>query len=286
MHTRTGMVTSPQRLGVDGTLYVRNRSTGEVFGYPHRPGPVGPGSYGPPVRIGTGFLPEVAPVLAAGDFHGDGGLELLCVLPGGAEVLLPVPGSVAASDLASGSVTASGLTTGSVTASDRPAGSGTASAPTTQVVVVRSVKGRPAQVLRAAPDGTVRLSTALAPDDGETLTTIDPGAVLLGMGDVTGTGRPNLLLRRTDGGVSACEFLSTPGAGRLWHDLGAGFDDAVVVGATDVGGDGLADLLAIGRDGRLWVFPHSGVFWPQYPAVTFLTPVPVADGVDAFDVIG
>jgi hypothetical protein len=264
MHTLTGMATPPQRLGAGGALYVRDRSTGELFGYPHRPGAIDPGSYGAPVRIGTGFLPGVAPVLAAGDFRGDGGLELLCGLPDGREILLSATESFTAADLPP--------------AAPEPA-------PATQAVVVRSGKGRPEQVLRAAPDGTVRLSAASAPGEGEPLTTIDPGAVLLGMGDVTGTGRPDLLLRRPDGGVSAWEYPGTSSGG-LWHDLGAGFDDAVVVAAADVSGDGLVDLLAVGGDGELLVFPHSGVFWPQDPAVTFFFPVPVAVGVDAFDVIG
>ncbi|MEV5409873.1 hypothetical protein AB0K60_13660 [Thermopolyspora sp. NPDC052614] len=41
-----------------------------------------------------------------------------------------------------------------------------------------------------------------------------------------------------------------------------------------------------GGDGELLVFPHSGVFWPQDPAATFLYPVAVAKGVKRFDVIG
>jgi hypothetical protein len=56
-------------------------------------------------------------------------------------------------------------------------------------------------------------------------------------------------------------------------------DDAVVVAAADVSGDGLVDLLAVGGDGELLVFPHGGVFWPQDPAVTFFFPVPVASDV-------
>ncbi|MBP2706917.1 hypothetical protein JOL79_24215 [Microbispora sp. RL4-1S] len=264
MHTRTGMATSAQRPCAGDALYVRDRSTGELFGYPHRPGVIDPGSYGVPALIGVGFLPGVSPVLAAGDFQGDGGLGLLCGLPGGREVVLP-PADM---------FTAAGLP---------PAAP--AAAPATQAVVVRSGAGRPDQVLRAAPDGTVWLSPASVPHGGEPLTTIGPGAVLLGMGDVTGAGRPELLVRRPDGGVGAFEFRGAPGGG-IWHDLGADFDDAVVVAAADASGDGMADLLAVDDDGELLVFPHSGVFWPQDPAVTFLSPVPVALAVGAFDVIG
>ncbi|MEV4297123.1 hypothetical protein [Microbispora rosea] len=262
MHTLTGMAASAQRPGAHDALYVRNRSTGELFGYPHRPGAIGPDSYGAPIRIGTGFLPDVAPVLAIGDFRGDGDLELLCGLPDGREVVLPAADSFTADDLP-------------------PSQPGPG--PAARAVVVRSGKGRPDRVLRTAPDGTVRMSTAHTPDEGEQLTTIDPAGVLLGLGNVTDTGRPDLLLRRPDGGVSVCEFRSAPGGG-LWHDLG--IDEAVVVTAADVTGDGLADLLAVGRDGELLVFPHSGVFWPQDPAVTFLFPVAVTARVDAFDVIG
>jgi hypothetical protein len=299
MHTLTGTATSTQRPGAGDALYVRDRSTGELFAYPHRPGAIGPASYGAPIRIGTGFLPEVSPVLAAGDFHGDGGLALLCGLPDGREILLPAARSFNATDLplAAGSFTATDLplAAGSFATTDLPSMAGSftaadlppvepASVAATQLVVVRGVRGRPEQVLRAGPDGTVRLAEASAPDRAKPLTTIDPGTVLLGMGDVTGTGRSDLLLRRPDGGVGAWEFPATPGAG-LFHDLGADFDGTVVIAAADVSGDGLFDLLAVGGDGELLVFPHSGVFWPQDPATTFLAPIPVTD-VGAVDIIG
>ncbi|MFI7455084.1 hypothetical protein ACIBQX_46975 [Nonomuraea sp. NPDC049714] len=286
MHTLTGTATSTQRPGAGDALYVRDRSTGELFAYPHRPGAIGPASYGAPVRIGTGFLPEVSPVLAAGDFHGDGGLTLLCGLPDGREILLPAARSFTATDLprAAGSVATADLpSVGSFTAADLPPVE-PASVAAAQLVVVRGVRGRPEKVLRAGPDGTVRLAEASAPDRAKPLTTIDPGTVLLGMGDVTGTGRSDLLLRRPDGGVGAWEFPAAPGAG-LFHDLGADFDGTVVIAAADVSGDGLFDLLAVGGDGELLVFPHSGVFWPQDPATTFLAPIPVTD-VGAVDIIG
>ncbi|MGN9787524.1 hypothetical protein ACTMTF_39300 [Nonomuraea sp. ZG12] len=275
MHTLTGTATSTQRPGAGDALYVRDRSTGELFAYPHRPGAIGPASYGAPIRIGTGFLPEVSPVLAAGDFYGDGGLTLLCGLPDGREILLPAARSFNATDLPS--------MAGSFTAADLPPVE-PASVAATQLVVVRGVRGRPEQVLRAGPDGTVRLAEASAPDRAKPLATIEPGTVLLGMGDVTGTGRSDLLLRRPDGGVGAWEFPAAPGAG-LFHDLGADFDGTVVIAAADVSGDGLFDLLAVGGDGELLVFPHSGVFWPQDPATTFLAPIPVTD-VGAVDIIG
>ncbi|WP_433789712.1 hypothetical protein [Actinoplanes sp. CA-252034] len=131
-------------------------------------------------------------------------------------------------------------------------------------------------LLRAGADGRVRL-------DGTVLTRIKPGDTLLGMGDVTATGRPDLLVRRPDGGVSAWEPPGTPGGGH-WHDLGSSFGDTTVVAVT-LSSEGLAGLLALGG-GLLTVYPHSGIFWPQDPAATFLPPVPVATGVADVDVIG
>ncbi|WP_203826453.1 hypothetical protein [Actinoplanes palleronii] len=249
MDTQRRSAPSLPRPGAGTDLVVRDRTTGDLLQFGYRAG-----SFDAPVRIGTGFHLGRVPHLVAGDFTGDGARQLLCLLPDGREALLPPAASFDIGDLS--------------TASHRP---GTA----VQAVVARSAG--PDRVLRSAADGTVRLGTAT--DPGDAVATITPGAVLLGTADVTGTG-PELLVRLPGGAISAIE------TGGARHDLGSDWDGALVVAAADLTGDALADLIAFGPAGNLLVFPHSGVFWPQFPAVTFLSPVAVAASVGAYDVIG
>jgi hypothetical protein len=97
--------------------------------------------------------------------------------------------------------------------------------------------------------------------------------VVLGLGYVTGGVEPDLVIRRLDGDLVVLEL---DGRGGVLRYLCAGpFDQAEIVGLADVTGDGLADLVGVTPAGEVVAYPHTGVFWPQDPSVTFGPPVPL-----------
>ncbi|GAA0223611.1 hypothetical protein [Cryptosporangium japonicum] len=209
---------------------------------------VGPAGIGTPDLVGEGFTPSIAPMITAGDFDGNGTTQVLCGLPvaGGAR--------------------------------------------TVQIRAVAGALGPRAAVLSVDQAGDVRISFV---DVGAefvqwstgVLTTLAPDTVVLGMADVTGTGRPDLVVRRADGGVGVLEFPERPGSG-VWFDLGTSFDGALVVTALDRGSDDPADLLALDPCGDLLLFPHAGVFWPQDPAASFSAPIRIGGGFGDYEFVG
>lgn len=83
-------------------------------------------------------------------------------------------------------------------------------------------------------------------------------------GDWTGDGIPDMLVRDRDTG----QLMVIPHAGTFdGHNtygepvvINNGWGNARWVGQADLGGDGLADALALLPNGELWVYPHSGTF--------------------------
>jgi hypothetical protein len=112
---------------------------------------------------------------------------------------------------------------------------------------------------------------------------------VIGTGDVTGMGRPDIVVRDSRGGtVTVYEFVDDPadprGVRRYVVATGLRPDSRLHTGT--VCGSGLPDLIEIRGDGALVVRPHSGVFWPQDPLTTFTAPICVGENWDQFDIIG
>ena len=81
---------------------------------------------------------------------------------------------------------------------------------------------------------------------------------LLGAGDFTGDGHPDVLFRRADGAL-----VLYPGDGRGgWlaaRTVGSGWQGfTALVAPGDFNGDGHVDVLARSADGRLWLYPGNG----------------------------
>jgi hypothetical protein len=77
--------------------------------------------------------------------------------------------------------------------------------------------------------------------------------VTMAAGDVTGDGRADLVLTRSDGSLwlYVNNGTGTPFSGRV--AIGSGFGAFERLMLADVNGDGLADLLAVKSDGSLWL---------------------------------
>ncbi|MFE0736662.1 FG-GAP repeat domain-containing protein [Streptomyces sp. NPDC058855] len=98
---------------------------------------------------------------------------------------------------------------------------------------------------------------------------------VIGAGDLTADGRGDLLARdRATGDLwlypgrgTGEGFLGRIKVGTNWDTLDT------LAGAGDVTGDGTADLIGRGTDGRLWLYPGTG-----QSAAPFTRPVPVGSG--------
>lgn len=91
---------------------------------------------------------------------------------------------------------------------------------------------------------------------------------VVGVGDINGDGKPDLLARKPDGGLwfYAGTGASSSGAGYAGGiQVGSGWDVFnEIVGAGDVNGDGKNDLLARKPDGTLWLYASTGTTIPGF----------------------
>jgi len=124
------------------------------------------------------------------------------------------------------------------------------------------------------------------------MVTVDVADWPLGMADFTGSGRPDLLVRRGNGDLDVYEFAPDEtgggvrfGDGGRWFTVARGWQSYDRIVLTDVDLDGHPDLLAIGADGVLLAFQHDGVFDPENPLALFRAPVVVATGWQRFGMI-
>lgn len=87
-------------------------------------------------------------------------------------------------------------------------------------------------------------------------------ATALALGDLTGDGRPDVLLRDRGGELWVYPHNGRTGPGNPWtvqrRWVGSGWSTARELRLADVDGDGRADLIDLERDGTLWVYPTGG----------------------------
>ncbi|MEH1101750.1 FG-GAP repeat domain-containing protein [Micromonospora sp. CPCC 205561] len=124
------------------------------------------------------------------------------------------------------------------------------------------------------------------------MVTVDVEDFPLAMADVTGTGRPDLLVRRANGDLDVYEFAhNTSGEGPWWRGegrwftLGRGWQEFTQIAVTDIDLDGRPDLLAVRADGTLVVHLHTGKFDPDRPAATLSAAEVVATGWQKYSVV-
>lgn len=124
------------------------------------------------------------------------------------------------------------------------------------------------------------------------LVTVDVDDFPFAMADITGTGRPDLLVKRANGDLDVYEFAhNTSGAGPWWRGegrwftIGRGWSKYHIVAVSDIDLDGRPDLLAMGADGNLVAYLHNGKFDPDQPLATLGAPEVVATGWQNFDLV-
>jgi hypothetical protein len=112
------------------------------------------------------------------------------------------------------------------------------------------------------------------------------------MADVTGTGSPDLLVRRANGDLDLYEFArNTTGDGPWWRGegrwftLGRGWQEYEILTVTDLNLDGHPDLMGLRADGTLVVHLHRGGFDPERPTATLDPPQVVALGWQKYSVV-
>ena len=124
------------------------------------------------------------------------------------------------------------------------------------------------------------------------MVTVDVEDFPFAMADITGTGRPDLLVRRANGDLDVYEFAhNTSGVGNWWEGEGRwftldrGWQRYHLFAVTDIDLDGRPDLLAMGADGTLRTYLHTGKFDPDRPHATFAEPEVVATGWQRFSAV-
>lgn len=123
------------------------------------------------------------------------------------------------------------------------------------------------------------------------LVTVDVDDFPFAMADITGTGRPDLLVRRKNGDLDVYEFAHDEsgdgpwwrGEGR-WFTLGRGWQEYEIITVTDLDLDGRPDLMGLRGDGTLVAHLNNG--WdPSAPRDTLGAPEVVATGWQKFSVV-
>lgn len=264
-------------------LLVRNAASGELFVLPHCGEFRGAQTYGDPVLIGTGFGSHLW--LCAGDLTGDGTADLVCITnddrtlvflnQGGLDGLHTLgepihvggkPPERTYDTIALGDLTGDGI-----------------------VDIIGRVQGT-GEIHRILHQGKVDGPNTFAPPADFAL--IDTTDLPVGLADITGSGEPDLLVRRADGAL-VCHEVYAGGKGKDAlplapggrYALGGGWDEAKVIDITDIDGDGRPDLLALRGDGSLVVHRHGGSFDPDDPGSTFLPPVTIATNWGGYDIV-
>jgi hypothetical protein len=267
-------------------ILARKPSTEELFVVPHSGRLDGLATFGTPVLIRTG-MDAYHRWIGAGDFTGDGRADVLIntgddqvrlyVNTGGlnglrtlAEEGIHVGGKLSP-DISYDTIALADITgDGRTDVFGRLAG-------TTEVHTM----------LNQGVDG---LNTFAPPKH---LATIGPGEVPFGVADVTGDGRPDLLVEATDDELVIYDLFAE-GADEHGNPLGPprrypislGWAGKLVITLTDLTGDGHPDLLGLAPDGTLLAHAHRGRFDPENPTDTYAEPVVVGTGFDVYNMIG
>jgi hypothetical protein len=284
--TENATAGAPSPLGTPRSdILARNYYTGHLLLFRHSGRLDGRRTFEEPVIVSTNFSSRTVDWLGVGDFTGEG-TDVVAVTSDGRSVLYPLDELMRMSEPCVGFDLRCDLTHTRYH---------------TLVVADIDSDGQADIVGREAGDGNVVAmvnestggSFAMAPP--KKLATMTNTDYFVGMADVTGTGRPDLVVSRLKGIIAAYEFSpgqgSRPGSilssadGGLWYPLIEVAGGIRIVAVTDVDGDGWPDILGVRSDGALLAYQHGGVFWPQDPMATYLDPVVIGTGWDEFDII-
>lgn len=253
-------------------ILARNFETGDLFVHPHTGKFDGLNTYGEPVHIATGFTPTYFRWVGAGDFTGDGRADVYVTTADAKCFLYPNVAGLDGLDTLGermhvggkrpevmyDSLALADLTgDGKVDCFGRQVGTG-------KIDGIRNL-------------GINGLDTWAAP---EPMIEVRKTDWPIGMADVTGTGKLDLIIRRDNGDLAVHDF----GVGR-WYTVSHGWDAMRLIDITDIDGDGRPDMLGLRKDGTLVAYQHRGTFDADDPAKTFCEPVPVATGWTEFDYI-
>jgi hypothetical protein len=230
----------------DGRLDLIGRSGDALTIHPHNGAASGQVWSGPPIPAGTGW--DFANAVIAGDLTGDGRPELVARVHQGDLWVYPGDGETPWSDrfsagnrwayedqLLLGDVTGDGKI--DIVARDPKAVSGT--------LWIYPGDG--------ATDSDPWTATRAFAGTGWNL------ATAMALGDLTGDGRPDLLIKDRGGELWVYPHNGTTGATNPWtvqrRWVGSGWGTARELRLADVDGDGRADLVDLEVDGTLWVYP-------------------------------
>lgn len=277
----------------DGRMDVMARDdvTGELFVFPHSGAFQGTETFGEPVLIGTGFDPRRDHYLVRTiDINGNGfadvlGLSMRPMNEHHGIFLYPNTGGLRGLDTLAGPIRISG-------ARDDKKWE-------TLGIYDVDLDGCDDMFGREQDAGNVdAFFNRREVKENETydkaahrLVTVDVDDFPFAMADITGTGRPDLLVRRKNGDLDVYEFAFDEsgdgpwwrGEGR-WSTLGHGWQEYEIITVTDLDLNGRPDLMGLRGDGTLVVHLNNG--WdPSAPRDTFGAPEVVATGWQKFSVV-
>jgi hypothetical protein len=260
-------------------LLVRNAKTGELLVHPHTGRVDGTDTYGPAVLIGEGYDPDFYVWVGSAHFTSEKGPADIFVLTSEEEGYIRVNQGGLGLDTLSEPIAVGGKLPGI--------------AYDTIALADLNADGKTDILGREGGTGFVDTIPFTGTVDGMAsftipyrLSVIEEDEIPVGAADLTGDGRPDLLVLRPNGELTVREPIGDEPNGDTALVIGTGWDQYRITVVTDLNGDGRPDLLTLTEDGTLLAHTHTGSFDPGDPPAVFNAPIAVATGWTDYDAIG